>query len=31
MTGSTAERLRSSRLIFGVMRRFCPDVNTRNL
>ena len=25
MTGSTAERLRSSRLIFGVTRRFCPD------
>jgi hypothetical protein len=26
MTGSTAERLRSSRLIFGVTRRFCPEV-----
>jgi hypothetical protein len=28
--GSTAERLRSSRLIFGVTRRFCPERNTLN-
>jgi hypothetical protein len=31
MTGSMAERLRSSRLIFGVIRRFWPEVNTLNL
>jgi hypothetical protein len=28
MTGSTAERRRCSRLIFGVIRRFWPDANT---
>ena len=31
MTGSTADRRRSSRLIFGVILRFCPEVNTLNL
>jgi hypothetical protein len=31
MTGSTAERLRSSRLIFGVIRLFWPEMNTLNL
>ena len=30
MTGSTAARRRSSRLIFGVIRRFCPEVKTLN-
>ncbi|MGY4430674.1 hypothetical protein ACVWWO_003151 [Bradyrhizobium sp. F1.13.1] len=31
MTGSTAERRRSSRLICGVTRRLCPEMNTLNL
>ena len=31
ITGSIAERRRSSHLIFGGTRRFCPEVNTLNL
>lgn len=31
MTGSTAERRRNSRLIYGVARRFRPEMDTLNL